>query len=419
MNLKIRDEAQHHREMNRRRDKLRRWLKNRHEHKHYKYKMLIKELRTEAERTRKEMAEKYRKKLKHLEEKYQEKETEERIPTDMEQLKELRIFRQEKFEEIETEEIEVPIIGEVELTENEKKVLKRTPKFAIPERLLEHTLKEDMEKAYSKIRMELRDEEVEEEELNKEITAPPIQRTEEEKEKEKLAKETDARSRQIYDPEERKYDDRNRRATDLVECSRITLPRPLNIIREAQIENRREIHNRIFQEYRKEFCPSNGEQESGLTDEEKKGLRTLQKRIKKGEIVALKTDKSGKFSIATREKYLEMGEVHVGKDTIIDRKKVRELDKIMNENSRAWCSIWGTGANHEQEDRVLNSKISRSENTAKLYLAHKDHKKEADKTRPIGTANTSNTRGFASSVSDLELEFRIKKNTGYRIIYFG
>ena len=144
MNLKIRDEAQHHREMNRRRDKLRRWLKNRHEHKHYKYKMLIKELRTEAERTRREMAEKYRKKLKHLEEKYQEKETEERIPTDMEQLKDLRIFRQEKFEEIETEEIEIPIIGEVELTENEKKVLKRTPKFAIPERLLEHTLKEDI-----------------------------------------------------------------------------------------------------------------------------------------------------------------------------------------------------------------------------------------------------------------------------------
>ena len=75
MNLKIRDEAQHHREMSRRRNRLRRWLKNKHEHKHHKYKMVIKELRKEAEKTRLELAEKYRKKLKHLEEKYSEKET--------------------------------------------------------------------------------------------------------------------------------------------------------------------------------------------------------------------------------------------------------------------------------------------------------------------------------------------------------
>ena len=45
--------------------------------------------------------------------------------------------------------------------------------------------------------------------------------------------------------------------------------------------------------------------------------------------------------------------------------------------------------------------MSRSENRANLYLSHKDHKKEQDKTRPIGTACTSNTRAFANSVSEL------------------
>ena len=49
----------------------------------------------------------------------------------------------------------------------------------------------------------------------------------------------------------------------------------------------------------------------------------------------------------------------------------------------------------------LHSKVSKSENRAKLYLAYKDHKKEKEKTRPIGTGNSSNTRAFANSVSDL------------------
>ena len=50
---------------------------------------------------------------------------------------------------------------------------------------------------------------------------------------------------------------------------------------------------------------------------------------------------------------------------------------------------------------MLHSKTSRSENRANLYLTHKDHKKEKEKTRPIGTANSSNTRAYANSISDL------------------
>ena len=111
-----------------------------------------------------------------------------------------------------------------------------------------------------------------------------------------------------------------------------------------------------------------------------------------------------------------MGETHVKNDKIIDRKKVRETDKIMNEHSRAWCSIWRTGEAHGQEDRILSSKTTKSENTAKLYLAHKDHKNEPDKTRPIGTANTSNTRGFANSVSDLIEAVANSETKNYEVI---
>ena len=187
----------------------------------------------------------------------------------------------------------------------------------------------------------------------------------------------------------------------MVECARVTLPRPLSTVREAEIEMRREIHDKIYQEYRKEFCNDKGEQESNLSQEESRGMKSIMKRMKKENLIIMRTDKSGKLCATTEEKYKEMGQEHVKGDIVVDRAKVRETDKIMNEHSAAWCGMWRTGSAHQHEDRVIQSKTSKSENRAKLYLSFKDHKKGQEKTRPIGTANTSNTRAFANSVSDL------------------
>ena len=120
----------------------------------------------------------------------------------------------------------------------------------------------------------------------------------------------------------------------MVECSRVTLPKPLSVIREAQIESRREIHDKIYQKYRKENCRESGKQEPNISDEERRGLKNLKKRIKNEELVIIKTN---------RDKYLEIGKVHVGDDKKIDRAKIRETDKTLNEHSTSGCSIWGTG----------------------------------------------------------------------------
>ena len=341
MDLKLRDEAQHLKEMKRRKEMMRKWLERTTYPKKYQYKQIIKKLRSEAETAREMSRKKYQNKINHLERKYGETEQEEEEkepPPGMDHLSNLSIFRKEKFERIEVNETEVKRIGEVLISKEEEIILKRTPKFAIAENLLEHTMKEDMEKAYAKLRMELRDEEEEEEELNAELTKPIIQ-TEEEREQEEKNREMEAKTRQIYDPIDRSYDDRNRRATDLVECIRVTLPKPLNITREAQIEMRRELHNKIYQEYRNEFCNSKGEQQLEISDEERRGLENLKKRIEKEEILVIKTDKSGKLSVTDRENYVKMGEPHVKNDKVVDRMKVREIDKTMGEHSRAWCSI--------------------------------------------------------------------------------
>ena len=46
----------------------------------------------------------------------------------------------------------------------------------------------------------------------------------------------------------------------------------------------------IFKNYVQKNTGKNGEQESSLTQEEKFGLKSLQKRISSGEIIVIKTD---------------------------------------------------------------------------------------------------------------------------------
>ena len=87
-------------------------------------------------------------------------------------------------------------------------------------------------------------------------------------------------SRQIYDTKEMRYDDRKQRVTNLKECGRVTLPKPLETKDEALIEMRREINDKIYEGYRQEHCNKKGEVQGNLSEEEKDELRSLQKRMK-------------------------------------------------------------------------------------------------------------------------------------------
>ena len=96
----------------------------------------------------------------------------------------------------------------------------------------------------------------------------------------------------FFDPINKIFDDRKRRVTDLDECSRVTLPKPLSTKEETLIEIRRGIHAKIYNDYRKERCKKKKEQESNLTEQQQKGLKSLEKRIQEVEIIILKNDKS-------------------------------------------------------------------------------------------------------------------------------
>ena len=195
----------------------------------------------------------------------------------------------------------------------------------------------------------------------------------------------EARTRQVYDPEDKSYDERKMRVTDMEECTRIHLPKPLGIKREAEIELRREAHKKVSEGYRKEKCDERDNQEDNLTKQERRGLKSLEKRKKDGEIIITMTDKSSKLCIMKREDYLRLGEDHVSKDLEVDRREVQRREKLLNQHSISWCKIWRTGEGHDHTDRVRAAKITRSENRADLYLSYKDHKSMPGKTRPIAT----------------------------------
>ena len=371
-----------------------------------KIKKIMRYLNQKATRKRKEMNEKYGNKITHLKRKYENDKTKEldRVPEEMELYGDIAVFSEEKFEKVKVTEIEVVKYGDVELDGDEEAAMRLHPKMAIPRRLEEGYMSLAMEMSFTKVRWQFKKEEDsgeppgagrEEEEL----------RGEEEERKDRIRKEEneieEAKTRKVYDCTNKVYDERKQRVTDLKECSRIYLPKPMEVKKEAQIELRREMHARASEKYREEKCDRTGRQERNITVEEQRGLKKLEKRKNAGEIVVITTDKSSKMCVMKREDYLKLGEEHVGKDKLIDREEAVKREKLLNQHALAWCRMWRTGENHGHEDRVRQSKVTSSENRAELYLTYKDHKSVPGKTRPIATGCTSNTLALSSSVSTL------------------
>ena len=54
-------------------------------------------------------------------------------------------------------------------------------------------------------------------------------------------------------------------------------------------------------------------------------MRNLQKRIRKNEIVVVKTDKSGKLLVMKKEEYIEMGIKNNDEDKKLTRKEIKEI----------------------------------------------------------------------------------------------
>ena len=352
-----------------------------------KYKRAINHLNEAARKTKEKLNEKYKNKIKHIRSKYRNEEEDEgiEIPEDIEEFSELSVFTKEKFEKIRVPENEVKTIGEIELSEDERSVLKLHTKFALLETLKKGGLDAEQEASIAKLRME----------TNKEKEYEGF--TEEERKENEIL---EAENRMIFDPINKVHDNRKKRATDIRECARITLPKPLTPDEESRIEVRKRTQKETYENYREKNTNKKGDQKSNLTKGEKNGLKSLKKRMTNEEIIVMKTDKSGKFVVTTPENYIKMGEEHTKKDEEVSWDEVREKERIVSQHTKAWDLIWRTGENHDHTDRIIKSKSTRSGNQASLKLLYKDHK-VGNKTRPVATGNESYNVGLSNSISEI------------------
>ena len=387
MKAKLADEQMWRRDLTRMKTKMRKDLIDKLEgEKTRRFKRVINHLNKVARDTKEKLNEKYKYKIEHLRNKYKNNEPEdEEVPSDLDEYSDLSIFNAKKFEEVEVPEIEIKTIGNITLSDEEKQVLKLHNKFSTLETVKPSSLDAELEASIAKLRME------KEKDKNYEEFTPDERKQDEEME---------AKNRMIFDPTEKVFDNRKKRATDLKECARVTLPRPLSPDEESKLEVRKRIQKETFEKFRRENTNKRGEQKSNLTPEEKVGLKSLQKRIKSEEIIVLKTDKSGRFIVTTPEKYVEMGREHTKKDTEIEWNKVKEMERRVQQHTGAWEQIWRSGEDHNHQDRIIRSRATRSGHQANLTLLYKDHK-TGDKTRPVASGNESYNQGLSNAISEV------------------
>ena len=337
MDLKMIDERKTNSQLETERYKFRKRLEDEYGKNSRRSRNTIKKLRQYAAEQKKIKMKTFEAKLKHLRRKYRRNEEDkiDQIPPALAGLglEKISVFSKESYDKKKVESYEPTVIGDIELHDNERTILMLPPKFSIEENLPKEGLAMEQEEAYAKTRMTIN------KELEEKLTEDDEGIGDEEEEDEELEEQMEmleAEARLVYDPRRRTFDDRKRKVTDLQECARVTLPKPMDTKNEALVEMKRGTSSKIYEDYTEEVCNKRGEVKGNLTEEEKDGLRRLQKRIKEKQIVILKTDKSGKMCLVTMEEYKLMGMEHTNKDEEIDRRGIIEIEKQLNGHVFFW-----------------------------------------------------------------------------------
>ena len=131
----------------------------------------------------------------------------------MKELGGLRIFDPERYDSIKEEKYDIKIIGDVELDEKELIMLKLHPKFAILPRLYKGGLDIEEELANSKLRMQISKELEKQLGLEEFTEVSKVSKNVEDEEDRIREIEIEAKSRQVFDPVERVFDERKREVT--------------------------------------------------------------------------------------------------------------------------------------------------------------------------------------------------------------
>ena len=329
------------------------------------------------------------------------------LERDQEEFEELSILQEEMGEfgklrifsgkTITQEKRKPPVTSKkVNLSKYELEALSKNPKFAVrammsKEKFLGEFEKGMCKKLYSDIGKEVvNGKTVEEEPLDTE-----------DKRIMKEAEWQERKSQLAYDFEEKNMDFGRMKATEMKHNKRVTLPKASSIEVEALIEVRRKRAVQLYDLCVRKLGEGCEGGKDNLSMGEKRGLKSLKKRVAEGEIVVCQTDKSGRFCVLTREQYLEAGQVHVDKDREISLEDQGEIERAVNGHMRWWNTIWSLGSSWSQESRCLANLLNFGLGTCPMTLLVKDHKSWSliPKTRSVMGGNEGGNSGISEFLS--------------------
>ena len=340
-----------------------------------------------------------------------------RLPPELKRYSNVKIFQKDAAESYKPGVAIGPVVVGLEqglLDKDEIAVLCRGPKFCVRRVLSEERYMMECEKSYYKLRLDMKDDDLEDDPGGgAETEEDEVER----KRIEKAAELVEIDMKTVFNEDEMTIDYGRKRATDCKHNTCVRLPKPRSAKVEQDIELRRQTWRKIYKDFRNQFTDEEGIQESNLTMEEARGLKKLQKRVKEGELVVVKSDKSGKFSIMSMDEYRRAGEVHTRKDREVTVDFLLKNQRKLNGHLSMLLKTFLVGKNHEHYERIRNLKLTHSLSVAPLYLLFKDHKGwtlstgKPSPSRPVVSAGSGQDDHLSEIISHI-LEPIVKMRPG-------
>ena len=293
---------------------------------------------------------------------------------------------------------DVITFGEVTLDDDEKALLAKRPEFTVYEKLDWDRLCEEMNMALVKARWERQSRDWLEDETDPQTL----------EDLEKQDKLEDAEARLVYKAGSDTVDLGSRKVTDMLHNQRLHLPRPRPPGEEAVLGARLDVWKTVTRQYMLDNCTEGGAAKvHNLSNTERIGLKKLQKRIKEGEIIVLRSDKGNRFTVSSVDSFERQGDQHTTEDTKVNKQDLAQIQGRINCLGRGIAKVVGLGQHwgEKNEARCWANLATEAAIAPTLYPSPKTHK-DLDglgdpKTRPIVQARSCVTSRAGEIVADL------------------
>lgn len=311
---------------------------------------------------------------------------------------EIREFADEKGVEVENRE--VPRYGGVELDDEEKAVLSLPPKFAIECKVDPEDVMTEVRKSFIKLRWEERSKTENQEVNNRNETSEDF----------------DDVMRAPYNKPANTVDYSMVRPTDMKSNKRVVIPQNnLGLARESKLQS---IECDVMNVARHLGSKGGGKESDNrtlnLTLPQMNGLKKIRKRIADNEIVVYTSDKSGKFTVDTKENYIRAMSPHTADMVPMTEGGVKKIESESNALAKIWVEMVGLGAGTGKSERINGNVSNKMTTAAPLYGLRKDHKVvEEGREHPMRPVCGA-VAGPNSVISDLVADFISNVNEAVR-----